>query len=149
MAHIHERIDFTASVLIVRDGAVLLHMHKKLGRWLQPGGHIELQEDPNEAALREAQEETGLLVELVNPLPKAAVRGGLILPRFLNRHHFNETHEHIDLVYLARPVSGEVRAEEEDAEPPRWFTREELERIDLGILEDVRAYALAAIDELS
>ena len=49
MAHIHEKIDFTTSVFIVRDGKVLLHKHKKLGIWLQPGGHIELDEDPNQA----------------------------------------------------------------------------------------------------
>ncbi len=57
MAHIHEKIDFTASVYIVFKNKVLLHKHKKLGIWLQPGGHIELDEDPNEAALREAKEE--------------------------------------------------------------------------------------------
>ena len=49
MAHIHEKIDFTTSVFIVRNGKVLLHKHKKLGIWLQPGGHIELDEDPNQA----------------------------------------------------------------------------------------------------
>ena len=51
MAHIHEKIDFTASVYIVRDNRVLLHMHKKLNMWLPPGGHIELDEDPNQAAI--------------------------------------------------------------------------------------------------
>ncbi len=60
MAHLHEKIDFTASVYIVREGKVLLHKHKKLGIWLPPGGHIEPEEDPNQAALREAKEESGL-----------------------------------------------------------------------------------------
>ncbi len=42
MAHIHERIDFTASVYVVYENKVLLHKHKKLGVWLPPGGHVEL-----------------------------------------------------------------------------------------------------------
>ena len=60
MPHVHEKIDFTASVFIVNGDAVLLGKHEKFHRWLQPGGHIELDEDPNEAALREVKEETGL-----------------------------------------------------------------------------------------
>ena len=38
----------------------LMVNHKKLGKWVQPGGHIELNEDPEEASLREVFEETGL-----------------------------------------------------------------------------------------
>ena len=91
MAHIHEKIDFTASILVVQDNAVLLHMHKKLHIWLPPGGHIELDEDPNQAAIREAKEETGLDIELVGSTrdhPSKSNSGDLIPPRFLNRHFF-------------------------------------------------------------
>ena len=57
MAHIHEEIDFTASVLIVHKNKVLLRKHEKYNIWLGPGGHIELNEDPNETAVKEAKEE--------------------------------------------------------------------------------------------
>lgn len=52
----------TGSAFIVRadTGAVLLHEHLKIGRWLQPGGHDDTGEGPQAAALREAAEETGL-----------------------------------------------------------------------------------------
>src|SRR5687767_9813032 len=56
MAHIHEKIDFTVAVFIVQDARVLLVHHRKLNKWLPIGGHIELEEDPEQAALREAQE---------------------------------------------------------------------------------------------
>ena len=59
MAHIHEKIDFTVAIFVVQDGRVLLVHHRKLNKWLPLGGHIELDEDPEEAALREAQEESG------------------------------------------------------------------------------------------
>ncbi len=52
----------TASAIVTGDAGVLLHLHKRLGMWLQPGGHIDRGEMPWEAAQREALEETGLNV---------------------------------------------------------------------------------------
>jgi 8-oxo-dGTP pyrophosphatase MutT (NUDIX family) len=153
MVHIHEKIDFTASVYIVFKNKVLLHKHKKLGIWLQPGGHIELDEDPNEAAVREAKEETGLDVQLVGASASYDSPFGardLIPPRFLNRHYFGleRTHEHIDLGYLARAESDDARHEVAGSEI-RWFSKEELEHNDEGILEEISAHALIALAELS
>lgn len=148
MAHIHEKIDFTASIYIVKDGKILLHKHKKLGIWLQPGGHIELDEDPTQAALREAKEETGFDVELIG-LPSLATEPlarskGLLLPIFLNRHNYDETHEHIDFSYFARVVGGSLVPEE--GVEMRWFSREEVEKNEINLFADTRAYALAALD---
>jgi 8-oxo-dGTP pyrophosphatase MutT (NUDIX family) len=154
MAHIHEKIDFTASVYIVYGKKVLLHMHKKLGIWLQPGGHIELDEDPIQAVMREAKEETGLDIELVGQtLGQFETKFGareLMPPRHLNRHFFDEarTHEHVDMVYFARAGSDVAVPEEADGEV-RWFTKEELTDPSLDILPDVRRYALSALAELS
>ena len=154
MAHIHEKIDFTASVYIVRDNKVLLHMHKKLGIWLPPGGHIELDEDPNQAVIREAKEETGLDIELMG---KTKAYGNapyeardLIPPRILNRHFFDaaHTHEHVDMAFFARAPYGEARPEEEGG-IIRWFTREEIKKNEAGIVEDVQAHALLALEELA
>ncbi len=120
MAHIHEEIDFTASVYVVFENKVLLHKHKKLGLWLPPGGHIELDEDPNQAALREVKEEAGIDIELVgNPaagLPHMELRQDLIPPKYLNRHFFDKKtggHEHVDHVYFGRAKSFDVKPEEE------------------------------------
>ena len=150
--HIHEKIDFTASAYIVFEGKVLLHMHKKLNIWLPPGGHIELDEDPNEAAIREAKEETGLDIELVGKgvdYGSSFAARDLIPPKFLNRHFFDatHTHEHIDCAYFARSKSDAARPEIEGGEI-RWFTKEEIERDESAIVPDVRAHALAALHEL-
>ena len=152
MAHIHEKIDFTLSIFIVKNDAVLLHVHKKLGIWLPPGGHIELDEDPTQAALREALEETGLDIQLFGEEPEdfhtIYESKELIRPRFLQKHFFDEshTHQHIDLVYFATVRGGEVRPEIEGGQI-RWFTRDELEE-SKEILPDVRKYALIALEEL-
>ena len=52
--------EFTVAVFVVHEGRVLLLAHPKLGRWLPPGGHIEPNELPDEAAVREVEEETGI-----------------------------------------------------------------------------------------
>ncbi|MBV9159212.1 MAG: NUDIX domain-containing protein [Candidatus Kaiserbacteria bacterium] len=153
MAHIHEKIDFTASIYIVRDNTILLHRHKRLGIWLAPGGHVELDEDPTQAAIREAKEETGLDVDLVGESREYdSIYGArdLVRPRFLNRHFYDEarTHEHVDLAFLARAPKGEARHEEAGKEI-RWFTKAELESGEYDIVADVRHHALVALEELA
>ena len=110
MAHIHEKIDFTVAIFVVHQGKVLLIHHRKLDKWLPLGGHIELDEDPEIAALREAKEESGLDVELVGERPPTTEQGtrALVAPRFLDIHRITDTHEHIGMIYWARPKNGRV-----------------------------------------
>lgn len=153
MAHIHEKIDFTASVCIVYQDKVLFQKHKKLGIWLVPGGHIELDEDPNEAVIREAKEETGLDIELVGEgraYDTPYRSRDLVMPRFLNRHFFDTDgkHEHIDLRFFARAHTDAVQPGDGEGEV-RWMTKEDLDDESFGIVPDVKAHALAALKELS
>lgn len=75
MPHLHENIDFTVSLFVVQDRKVLVILHRKLGKWLPLGGHIELDEDPEQAALREAREESGLEIELLGERPPTTEPG--------------------------------------------------------------------------
>jgi ADP-ribose pyrophosphatase YjhB (NUDIX family) len=74
--------DFTATTFVVWQGGVLLHKHRKLGRWFPPGGHVEPNELPDDAAVREVLEETGVRVALIGEraLPVSEPRQ-LIRPR--------------------------------------------------------------------
>ena len=100
MAHIHEKIDFTVAIFVVHDEKILLIHHRQLNRWLPLGGHIELDENPEQAALREAKEESGLDVELLGERPPTTGPGtrALIAPRFLDIHRINPTHEHVGIM---------------------------------------------------
>ena len=66
-------MDLTVGTCIINEDKILFVSHTKLNLWLFPGGHIEANETPDQAALREAMEETGLDVEFLEyaPLGKA------------------------------------------------------------------------------
>ncbi|MEZ5361144.1 MAG: NUDIX domain-containing protein [Bryobacterales bacterium] len=107
MAHLFYDLDFTVSVFIVHGNQVLLVHHRKLEKWLPVGGHIEIGEDPETAAKREAKEESGLEIELVGDRPPREFPGTTILtaPSYLDIHDIKGDHRHIGMIYSrGRPV---------------------------------------------
>ena len=150
MPYIHEKIDFTTAILVVHDSKVLLVLHRKLGRWLPLGGHIELDEDPEQAAVREAKEESGLDVELVGERPPTTESGtrALIAPRFLDIHRINDTHEHIGMIYLARVKGGTLTLATEEHHDLRWVDAPGLDQLTPPLSGAVRWYCLQALKEL-
>lgn len=151
MPHIHEKIDYTVDVFIVHKNKVLLRMHDKHKLWLGVGGHVELDEHPVQAAIREAKEEVGLDIELVGAVKeliddKENNFENLLPPAFMNIHDVSKTHRHIGLIYFARSHSDDVRPSGDDiSDEWRWLTSEELLENKLGVLESIRHYALAAL----
>jgi 8-oxo-dGTP pyrophosphatase MutT (NUDIX family) len=160
MAHIPEKIDFTVAIFVVHDGKVLLIHHRKLDKWLPLGGHVELDEDPEQAALREAKEESGLDVELLGERPPTTGPGtrALIAPRFLDIHRINETHEHIGMIYWARPKNGGARGVTRPNTPAlaagehhdiRWCSTADLDKLEPPMSDAVKWYCRSAIREIS
>jgi 8-oxo-dGTP pyrophosphatase MutT (NUDIX family) len=163
----------TGSALIVGRRGVILHRHKRLGLWLQPGGHMEPDETPWDAALREAGEETGLVLEwgglgsssgvaqesgggspvapggsrLGRPRPPSGRGGSPTGPPLahVDVHTGACRHIHLDLRYLLL-----VRGSDVPAPPPgesqevRWFGwSEALQVADPGLAGLLRALAPA------
>jgi 8-oxo-dGTP pyrophosphatase MutT (NUDIX family) len=151
MAHIHEKIDFTVAIFVVSNGKVLLIHHRKLNKWLPLGGHIELDEEPEIAALREAKEESGLDVELLGERPPTTESGtrALIAPRFLDIHRINETHEHIGMIYWARPVQGAVTLATAEHLDIRWCAAADLDTLQPAMSSAVKWYCRKALEEVS
>ena len=151
MSHIHEKIDFTVAIFVVTAGKILVIHHRKLGKWLPLGGHIELDEDPEQAALREAREESGLEVELLGERPPTTGPGtrALIAPRFLDIHRINATHEHIGMIYWARTSGGSLRLAAAEHQDIRWCTAAELDRLNPPMDAAVKWYCLKALDEIT
>ena len=149
MAHIHEKIDWvvTAFILHPTEEKILLINHIKLGMWLPVGGHVELDEDPDQALAREIEEECGLEVEMLNEknedTPDAK---SLYRPHSVNIHAYNPEHQHIGLNYVARALTSEPRLAPEEHHDIRWFTREEIEAADNRMPDNVKRTAFEVFD---
>lgn len=153
MGHIHEKIDFTSETFIVFQNKVLLRFHDKHKFWCSVGGHIELDEDPNEAAIREVKEEVGLDVKIWNGTQRftedPADVGGfreLIPPVALNRHSVTSQHEHVTFVYFASSSANEV-IPEQPTDEWKWCSREDLDTMDLR--PNIKYYAIEALNTLA
>lgn len=150
MAHIHEKIDFTVAIFVVHDGKVLLIHHRKLNKWLPLGGHVELDEEPEQAALRETKEESGLDVELLGERPPTTEPGtrALIAPRFLDIHRISDTHEHIGMIYFARVKGGDLALAAAEHHDIRWSTPEQLDQLQPPMSGAVKWYCRQALAEV-
>ena len=151
MPHIHELIDFTVDVFIVYDNKVLLIFHKKHNMWLQIGGHIELNEDPEQALFREVKEECGLDIEIIGEKqPKFEMKGTkfLYVPVFMNIHDINEIHKHIGLIYFAKATSDKLVLSEREHSDIRWFGKEDLDDPKFNVKPDIKFYAKEALKKV-
>ncbi|MEI8043507.1 MAG: NUDIX domain-containing protein [Verrucomicrobiota bacterium] len=151
MAHIHEKIDFTVAIFVVHQARVLLIHHRKLNKWLPLGGHVELDEDPEIAALREAREESGLEVELLGERPPTTEPGtrALITPRFLDIHRITDTHEHIGMIYWARPRNGTLTLAASEHHDIRWCSAADLDQLQPPMSHAVKWYCQTALKEIA
>lgn len=122
----------TGSAFVVSaDGRrTLLVHHRKLDRWLQPGGHADGESDVAQVALREAREETGLdALAFVGP-------GGEPTPFDLDVHEIparpgEPAHEHHDVRFLLVAAAGQEARASEESHAVRWF---DLDAIGSGAL---------------
>lgn len=151
---------FTATAFVVDGSRTLLHWHRRLQQWMPPGGHIEPNEDPLQAVLREIHEETGLVAKVIPakallpfdypeqlPAPYTILVEDIPGP--------DEPHKHIDLIYFCRAVDGGAHQTRDDP-TLRWVDESELRGnvaldvvgcgVTANIPEDVRALALIAIE---
>ena len=121
-------VHVTASAIVVSDAGdkVALHLHKRLGMWLQPGGHIDAGETPAQGALREAEEETGLPVRHED---------GTGLFVHVDVHAGPKGHTHHDLRYVVRAPEVPMNPAEGESPDARWFTWDEaIEIADVGLV---------------
>ncbi len=138
---------FTVAVFVVREGKVLLHWHRKLGMWLPPGGHIEAGELPDEAAVREVFEETGIRAELTGER-REDVEDPVQLhrPAGVQLEDIGPGHQHIDLIYFARPTGPTEVRQEFSADKVGWYAPEDWET--MRVNEEVRGWCERALSAL-
>jgi 8-oxo-dGTP pyrophosphatase MutT (NUDIX family) len=127
----------TASAFVVSSRGLILHRHRRLDKWLQPGGHVDEGEGPEAAALRETLEETGLVARHVDPVELFHV----------DVHPGPRGHTHYDLRYVVTSEPLEPRPPRGESPDVFWFdfdaARERAEP-DLGpVLENLAEWVAA------
>jgi ADP-ribose pyrophosphatase YjhB (NUDIX family) len=138
---------FTVAVFVVWKGKVLLHFHRKLGMWLPPGGHIERDELPDDAAVREVLEETGVKVELAGER-REDVDDPVQLhrPAGVQLENIGPGHQHIDLIYFARPSGPTTIGQEFDEDRVGWYGPEDWDAMTVNV--EVTGWCLRAVSAL-
>lgn len=150
MAHIHKLIDFIVSAYIVHNNKVLLVKHRSLKNWLPIGGHIELDEDPEEAIAREIKEECGLEVEIIKNKPEIQMSNFkfLNIPSYLDIHKISDTHRHIAFEYFAKAKSDKVILNKKEHNDIRWFSLDDLEDDKFNLLENIKFLSKEALNKV-
>lgn len=121
---------FCASAFVVNptDRKILLCHHQKFNRWVQPGGHIENNETPEETALRETYEETGVRIKLIGErFPR---EDDFIRPLGIQRNRGKDGSLHIDITYVGVPLNQDSVIEDDEIDRCAWFDMEQLNDID-------------------
>ncbi len=153
------RRHFTATGFVVQGDRTLLHWHKRLQQWMPPGGHIEPDEDPVQAVLREIREETGVAAEVIPSGPTLPFpHPNQLQPPYTilleDSPEPGEPHQHVDLIYFCRLVDGAT--DDRPSGDFHWVDEGALrskQPLDLAacgvavpIAEDVRLLAIVAIE---
>lgn len=142
MSHIHTEFgqhDHTVSAYVIRtdldEPKIMLHLHRKFGRYAQFGGHIELNETPWQAIAHELEEESGYAlndVQILQPSKRlVGINGGVTHPQtvaHVTMRHLNEqNHAHTDISYVFIAKKAPTKPPQEgESTDIRLFTRDEI-----------------------
>jgi len=144
------KTDLVVAGYLIHDNKVLLVHHKKLDKWLPPGGHIHENETPNEAIKREFKEELNLDVEILNrnDIPREGnITEQLAVPFYVNVHNVGD-HEHCCFFYLCKPKNPEsLKLNKSELKDFKWFPPKQLDQD--HIPADVRNIAKKAFGVLT
>jgi len=135
--------DYVATAIIAHEDRVVLLLHRKLNRWLPPGGHIDAPELPEQAAIREAFEETGLVTELIAECEPVGFDHALARPAGLQLEDIEPGHQHIDFIYFARPLGSLELIGNQESLRIGWFTTQQM--LAMGVSAEVIAWSEKAI----
>lgn len=140
------KTDLVVAGYIFDNDNVLLIKHKKLGLWLPVGGHIDKDETPDEALLREIKEETNLNVRILSRngiSSQGNVKKNLAVPFHANLHSVGN-HDHCCFFYLCKSLNSKKLKINNELDGFRWYSKNELEGKEIPA--DVRNIGMKAFE---
>jgi len=129
----------TGYVLSPDRTQILLIFHNKLGRWLPPGGHVDDDELPHLAVVREVFEETGLQARIIDFSPDLLCTDlhtkQIPAPYCMHRDEIppygqDSPEYYVDMVYIMQALTSEVELQLDEIGKAQWFNRDQLEQCD-------------------
>ncbi|MBD3361394.1 NUDIX domain-containing protein [Candidatus Woesearchaeota archaeon] len=123
------KTDLVVEGVIMNNNKTLLIHHRKLNIWVPAGGHIDENEVPDDALLREIKEETQLDVEIINNcqlLPEGNTRRNLAVPFHSNLHSVGD-HDHCCFFYLCKALNPENLKINKESIDYKWISKEEVD----------------------
>ncbi len=158
MTHTSKLLDYTVNCFIVKDNKVLFIYNPQYGMWLAPGGHIDPDENFEDAIYREIEEETGIkkgelaLIDPRNTLPKEDIFSdhegarSLISPTFTDIHPAGKGHMHIAFRFFLT-TKAEVRGSvDEFVTKHKWLSESDFESKEYNLKKAVKFYAKYALN---
>jgi len=144
------KTDLVVAGYILHEDKVLLIHHKKLDLWLPVGGHIDDNETPDDALLREIKEEVGMDVDILNQ-NLGKIEGGdtkrsLANPFHVNVHSVGD-HDHCCLFYVCKALEPEKLKINGELKDFKWFSKEDLDSELVN--NDVKEQSLKAFELFS
>lgn len=128
------QVHITAAGIVFSEAGIVLLQHKTLGIWVQPGGHIEAEESPERAALRESREETGLAIRHPS--------GGARLVH-IDAHAGGKGHRHYDFRYVLQGLAQAPRPRLGESQQVQWCgLQQAIALADDGLLGLLQACAM-------
>jgi 8-oxo-dGTP pyrophosphatase MutT (NUDIX family) len=112
-----------ASCFVIDNNSILLIFHKKFEKYLQPGGHIEGDEEPYQTAIREVLEETGIEIIIDDKIP------------FNIEVYDTKIGRQLDYQFVGRPINKDIKKNEESY-LCAWFDIDDLNNID--VVDDLK-----------
>jgi 8-oxo-dGTP pyrophosphatase MutT (NUDIX family) len=112
------------TITVDATGRILLQRRRDTGQWALPMGKMEIGETPSQCAVRETEEETGIIVEPVSMLGIYSDPGHIVA------YTDGEVRQEYEVMLIARPVGGRPGANDE-ASDVRWVAPDDLPALDI------------------
>lgn len=146
---------FTSTGYVVNPDRtkLLVIFHNKLQKWLPAGGHVEPNELPHEAAIREVFEETGVNARIISDDPDMGLSGVVdcqiprpysILYQIIPESRKDVEHIHVDFVYIMEAEESELKIQLEEVSRVEWLTKEEI--LNFDCFDSVKGFVLGFLN---